>query len=304
MKKYTIYITLLLGIGLSLALWQGCSNDPVLPNNPYDEVDYGTEDPNTATPDPNSLTGIHKNILVPKCNNPGCHDGTFEPDFRTVQSTWSTLVYHSIVKNTPDSSYTYRVIPNDTSASMLIRRLTVEDPALQRMPATGNYVTDAELENIVTWINNGALDAFGLPGTPPNDEPSIFYLGLDTAYNQIDGNRLDNINYNPFIVPADSTLILAWILDDDSTADVDMLVNETKFSLDKDDFSTATSINAVWFEFASLWATTVDVSTWTPGDTVYFRHYVNDGDHAFNTEFPRDESQDAYKTYFSFYIEP
>ena len=291
-------------MGLGLVLWQGCKNEPVIPDNPYDNVDYTDDSTAVQEPDPNTLTGIHKNILVPKCNNPGCHDGTFEPDFRTVQSTWSTLVYHSIVKNTADSAYAYRVVPGDTAASMLIRRLTVEDPALQRMPATGNYVTDVEMDNIVTWINNGALDAFGLPGTPPNDEPIILYIGLDSVFNRIDENRLDNIAFNPFILPAGSTVLLAWIIDDDSTAAANMQVNQTKFSLDMNDFSNATTVNATWIPFASTWVTTVNASSWTPGDTVFFRHYVNDGDHSFNTEFPRDENLDPYKTYFSFYIDP
>lgn len=304
MKKSISILACFLGVALLLGVFQGCKNEPVIPDNPFDGIDYGTDVTPPTPPDPNTIVGIHKNILVPKCNNPGCHDGTFEPDFRTVQSAWSTLVFHDIVKETADSSYDYRVVPGDTSASLLIRRLTIEDPQLQRMPATGDYLTNAELGNVVTWINNGALDPFGLPGTPPNDEPIVLYVGLDSAYNRIDDARVDSISYNPFYVPKNSTLLLAWIYDDDSTAAENMQLNQTKFSLDKDDFSAASTSNALWVSFAGLWITTINTGQYTPGETVYFRHYVNDGDHSFNTEFPRDESPDPYKTYFSFYIQP
>ena len=40
------------------------------------------------------------------------------------------------------------------------------------------------------------------------------------------------------------------------------------------------------------------------GDTIYMRYYVNDGDHTQNTEFPRTDMLDAYKTYAAFYVKP
>ena len=281
MMKFRKYIALLLGVGLLLTLWQGCKNDPVLPDNPFDDIEYPEPDPPAPEPDPNSIVGIHKNILVPKCNNPGCHDGTFEPDFRTVQSAYSTLVYHDIVKQTQDSSYEYRVTPYDTGASLLIRRLLVEDAQLQRMPATGDYLTDAEMGNIITWINNGAPDLAGNIGTAPNDEPTFFYVALNQAFTQIDTARVDSVAYNPFIVENNTSVLLAWIIEDDKTAPQDMQVNQTKFSLDKDDFSNAQTLNASWVPFGGVWVTTVNTSLFTPGSTVYFRHYVNDGDHSF-----------------------
>ena len=61
-----------------------CKKDEV-PENPYDKVDYSTNTNPDPNPDPNSIQGLYKNIFQPKCANPGCHDGTFEPDFRSIE---------------------------------------------------------------------------------------------------------------------------------------------------------------------------------------------------------------------------
>ncbi|MBK7268515.1 MAG: hypothetical protein IPI07_03030, partial [Flavobacteriales bacterium] len=29
----------------------------------------------------------------------GCHDGTFEPEFRTIASAYNSLVYHPVIAN-------------------------------------------------------------------------------------------------------------------------------------------------------------------------------------------------------------
>ena len=80
-----------------LALVISCYKKPTV-DNPFDDVDYLNQ--NTITnEDKYSLSNIHHKILQPKCGTPGCHDGSFEPDFSTLMYTYSTLVYHPIVKN-------------------------------------------------------------------------------------------------------------------------------------------------------------------------------------------------------------
>lgn len=288
-----------------------CKKEEIPPDNPYDSIDR-TEDTNYVyIPDPNSIVGIHQNILTVKCNNPGCHDGTFEPDFRSVQSAWSTLVYHSVVKNTLDSAYTYRVVPGDTGNSMLWRRLTVEDPALQRMPATGDYLTADELENVRQWIANGALDMFGNPASLPNGRPMILnFVALDGNFQTISGpeNRVDSIFYNPFKVNLNQNFTVAMFVEDDSTAIEDLQTNRLKISNRMNDFSSASFVQATYLNVPGfqVWVASVTIS---PGqyqqDSTYFmRYYVNDGDHSTDTEFPRDESLDPYKTYYAFKVNP
>ncbi|HHG86298.1 MAG TPA: hypothetical protein ENJ82_16225 [Bacteroidetes bacterium] len=299
----------LAALALILAV-SACKKEPFIPTNPYDGIDYGDTSQALYTPDPNGITGIYENILRVKCALPGCHDGHFEPDFRSIQSTWSTLVYHKVVKNTADTAYTYRIIPRDTGASMFWRRITTGDAQLQRMPATGDYINASELENIRTWIDNGAPDMFGYYPVLPNNEPDIQAI---VAFNQaftmrLDEreNRLDSVPYYPFKVDPNTTFNVVILVEDDSTALGNLQVNQLKLSLDKNDFSGATTIAANYVNLPGfmVWVAAVSTSPYTQMDTVYMRYYVNDGDQSQNTEFPRDDHPDVYKTYAAFYINP
>lgn len=297
-----VLLALVVGLG-------ACDREEVLPPNPYDGIDYGSEDPDTYQSDPNSIVGIYENILSVKCANPGCHDGHFEPDYRSIQSSWSTLVYHQIVKNTADSAYTFRVIPGDTGASMLWKRISTGNAQLQQMPATGQTLTPGEFDNIRTWIENGARDMFGNLPILPNNEPTILaYVAYNPSFTiryDETPNRLDSIFYNPFKVPANTDISLVWLVNDDSTAIPDMQFNRMRLSLDPDDFSNAQDVNAFYFNIAGgVWIAPINTGSWNVGETVYFRYYINDGDQSFNTEFPRDDQPDPYKTFASFYITP
>lgn len=308
MKK-TPYI-LALAFLATVLMVAACKDEGPLPHNPYDDVDYGDGNTNTYVPDPDGIAGIYENILRKKCNLPGCHDGHFEPDFRSIQSSWSTLVYHDIVKNTADSAYTYRVMPNDTGQSMLWRRITRGDAQLQRMPATGQYLTSAELGHIRNWILTGAKDMFGNYPVLPNGEPNVLgYVAFNTSYTvQLDvtNNRLDSVPYHPFKVDANTSFNVLMLVEDDSTAVNQLQVNQLKLSHDMDNFTGAASVNAFFFTLSgyNVWVCSVNTSQFASGDTIYMRYYVNDGDHAQNTEFPRSDMLDAYKTYAAFYVKP
>src|SRR5688572_16419754 len=101
-----------------------CEKD--FPANPYDNVNDHLDTSQVAVIDPNSFAGIHKNILKPTCANSGCHDGTFEPDYRTLESAYNTLVFHPIVKNDTNNAYQFRVLPGDINMSMIYVRLTTD----------------------------------------------------------------------------------------------------------------------------------------------------------------------------------
>ena len=71
-----------------------------------------------------------------------------------------------------------------------------------------------------------------------------------------------------------------------------------------DNFSGSTVLVATTYVSAySAWLAYLPSVNWPVGTTVYFRIYVNDGHHTNNTEFPRYDSPDYYKTYFSFYVQ-
>lgn len=306
-KSYPAWTGLVLVLLLTAL---GCKKDPVLPPNPYDDVDYNVEIPDPYNPDPNTIVGIYNNVLSVKCANPGCHDGHFEPDFRTIQSSWSTLVYQDIVKNTADSAYQLRVVPGDTGASMLWRRITRGDAALQQMPATGQVVTASEQMNIRNWIENGAKDMFGNVPVPPNNEPQILgYIATSTnfqvRYDEVN-NRRDSVFYNPFKIPSGTSFYVIYLVEDDSTATGDLTVNQLRMSLDMNDFSNSLNSNGFFLTLGgtSGWVVPVNSGDFAVGDTVYMRYYVNDGDHSFNTEFPREDQPEPYKTYSAFYVSP
>jgi hypothetical protein len=297
---------------LMLVVFHSCKKDPV-PHNPYDDVNYGGTTPPTP-PDPNSIVGIHTNILKTRCAKSGCHDGNFEPDFRTVESSYSTLVYHRIIKNSLDSAYTFRVVPYDTAKSNLIARLTrcnyASTSGCDRMPQDiiGQPLEQNLVNNIVNWIKGGAKDMFGSSAVYPNTAPKIIgYLATNQAFTfRYDTIRMNNVFYNPFLLP-DSTMInLIFLVDDDSTSIANMQVNQLKVSTKPDDFSTAWTYNATYMNFPpnEFHLISINTATLPKSDTLFMRYFINDGDHPNNTQFPTNNLVFEYKTYYSFFINP
>jgi len=292
-----------------------CKKDPV-PHNPYDDIIHGN---NTTPipPDPNSIVGIHANILKTRCAKSGCHDGNFEPDFRTVESSYATLVYHKVKKNSLDAKYTFRVVPYDTSRSALYARLTrcnyASTSGCDRMPQDiiGVPLEQALINNIVYWISHGAKDMFGNVPSYPNTEPKIlYYYATDPTYKLnygADTNRMNNVFYNPFYMPNNKTLNLLFFVSDDSTAVSAMQVNTVKISTKADDFSSALSYPATYIYVnasTQFHLATINTGTLPNSDTLFMRYFVNDGDHPVNTQFPTNNLVFQYKTYWSFFVKP
>lgn len=108
---------------------------------------------------------VYQFIFSESCNLNGCHDGSFEPDFSTPASAYQTLLYHPIIKNNKDSAYRFRVVPFDTSASVLYARVSQCCFVNQddRMPqhTIGEALPEVQIQRIAAWIMNGAPDMFG-----------------------------------------------------------------------------------------------------------------------------------------------
>ena len=117
-----------------------------------------------------SYLDIYESIISPKCSVSSCHDGSFEPDYRTAQSAYTTLVYHEVVKNNLQEEFVYRVVPFDTTRSLFFERLTNccfvnegdQMPLLQERMLGQN-----EIAKIANWISDGARDWRGLVPTIP-----------------------------------------------------------------------------------------------------------------------------------------
>ena len=302
---------------LSILLFAiACEKDDVEPDNPFDKIDYGTDVTANDTLNPTSITGLHRNVFLPKCAVPGCHDGHFEPDFRSVQSSYSTLVYAPIVKNNDAGEFTYRVVPGDTALSVLHERVTncCFVNADDRMPQDniGTGLPQTDINNISSWILNGAQAANGSNPVRPDLQPVVaLYVTLNTTFNfeysQL-SNRVDSLIFNPFMLPdsVDSFYFVTFP-EDDITPLADLQVNTLKVSTNKDDFTNAQSFQAVYFDIPGeqpVWLVTVNASAFQAGQTYYMRYYVNDGQHAEDAEFPQNTSIDPYKTYWSFVVTP
>ena len=156
MKKLSFLLLILPLIFLA------CKKD--VPPNPFDEVtNPNGEEEMPVELDPKSLPGLHQNIFKPTCANSGCHDGTFEPDFRTLESTYNTLVNHPVIKNDPANSFTFRVVPSNVDASQLVARVTydIDDnsgimPLSLEPDSDYNEKREEYIQNIKDWITAGA----------------------------------------------------------------------------------------------------------------------------------------------------
>ncbi len=285
-----------------------------LPFNPYDTLNYNSLVVPPTPLDSNSFPGIHQNILKVKCAVPACHDGTFEPDYRTLQSAYNTLVYAPNIKNDAGNHYHYRVVPGDTAASWLYYRITTNDHLLGRMPLY-DTLYPYQIAHIRNWIMDGAKDALGNSPQLTNLQPSIFGV---VAYLPGAGNmRIDTIRgnspINPFMVPANTNVDIWFGIYDDVTITPLLTVNQVKFSTNPFGFTSVTpqnltvqsspfyapafnGSNAPYFMHYVL-----NTSLYQHGDIVFMRVYTKDADHSAATEIP-DNSSIYLASYMSFVV--
>ncbi len=302
------------GVGLLLLFISSCSKEA--PINPFD--DPANQPPDTTangdTLDPNSFAGLHYNIFKPTCANSGCHDGSFEPDFRTIESSYNTLVYHPIIKNNPAGSFVYRVVPYNVSQSIIMHRLTVDIDGISGiMPLALSPNSDwpekreQYLQNITTWIQNGAKDMFGNIPVPGNKTPQ--FLGV-VGFANGGGSPLPIVD-NIMRVPLGSASVTVWFsIADDSTATQNLTYNKIKISPLPFGFDTIpeTDLTVVsspitqegFFGDDVLYyhKTVIDL-TEHPEDQIFMRIYVKDPQHN-PVEIPADGSLQYITNYFSF----
>ena len=291
--------------------------------NPYSNIDYGSN-PSDIPVDSASYLGLHKYIFAKKCAVPACHDGAFEPDFRTIEGSYNSLVYHSVIKNNAANDFTYRVVPGDTALSWLHERVTTDDPVLGKMPLY-DVLPQNQIKHIETWILNGAKNVFdvapNLPDLQPTNGGVIAYIN-DTSGNRIDTARDNVISAMKF--PQNTTIQL-WFLLYDTDQNGNFLPgynfshNKIKISDHPFDFTGVPDNNLTVLpaltpamlpisfgngtQLAPYYHSyTINTANFTPGRTYYMRVYVKDVNHTFNTEIPEHGSQVYLITYFSFTI--
>ncbi|MEM1319907.1 MAG: hypothetical protein AAGG75_06590 [Bacteroidota bacterium] len=329
MKKLFFYI---LGFGLLIAACEDSTSTtdlpgPETPFNPFDTVNYDETMVPTTPVDSNTFLGLHTYIFSTSCNLPACHDGTFEPDFRTIQSAYNTLVYHPVKKNFPVDSVPFRVTPGDPALSMIYRRLTEHNPPnFERMPSSGIPLPEENIALIKNWIEAGAPDIYGNLPELSSTQPVCYGL---LAYNEA-GERIDTIRgsflYNPFRVSPSDGKITLWFLFADQTPEGEtvfgneLTYNKLRVSADvtfrsSDEFSMQIPfipqlVNSAFSQPIAQVVPYYQNVTIDPfalgygvGDIVYLRTYVQDSDHDEPTEIPENDTQFAIQTYFAFSIQ-
>jgi len=297
-------------LGLIISLFfMNCTEDD-LSLNPYDEIDYSDTTLVIDTLLATSFVKLHRDVLGPSCNVMGCHDGSFEPDFRTVQSSYNTLVYHPVLKNNLDETFTYRVVPGDTANSVLHERLTncCFVNTNDRMPQDniGNSLPQEELYKVANWILDGAKDITGVIPNEPNNLPNIkYYYVTNASYDSTySDNREDDIFYKSFLMPANEQVNFVFRVTDDNTNSGAMLVNELSISEDRDDFTNSIDVTAQIFESTyHVWLLAFNTSSLQIGETYFFRYTINDGENAENTIYPNNQTPVIYKSMWSFTVQ-
>ena len=309
-------------------------NPPELPANPFDSIDYSVEVIDPAEIDPESFLGIHEFILSKSCAEPGCHDGSFEPDFRTVQSSYNTLMYHDVFKNyyppvDGKDPLPARVVPGEPELSMFFHRVAYDNPPnFEQMPATNIPLEDEEIEIIRRWILDGAKDAFGTEAMATSPQPNCY--GVAAFLPNINDYRVDTIRanqvYAPFFTIVNQDVTLWFLFTDDAlfgefSFGQGLTYNKIQLSSDQYDFSNAIELDLevapAPLTLASAYSQPFFIFpleythrvTFNPGalgfeadDLVYIRTFTQDEDHDEPTEIPNKWSNYLIQNYFSFFL--
>tara|TARA_B110000444_G_scaffold161392_1_gene150828 strand:+ start:26 stop:925 length:900 start_codon:yes stop_codon:yes gene_type:complete len=291
---------------LIISFLVSCTNDELL-LNPYDGIDYSDTTLVIDTLSPNSFVKLHRDVLGPSCNVMGCHDGTFEPDFRTVESSYNTLVYHPIIKNNLADEFTYRVVPEDTALSVLHERLTncCFVNTNDRMPQDniGNSLPTADLDAVSAWILDGAKDITGAIPSEPNNFPNIKYFSaMDADYDSTySDNRVQF--YMPFLMPENEQVNFIFKVNDDHTNAGNMSTNQLSISEYSDDFSNAIIATAVTFEQTNkVWLLPINTAILQSEKTYFMRYAISD-EQGQTTTYPNNNTSYVYKSMWSFTVQ-
>ncbi len=285
-----------------------------LPPNPFEPYTNPDTTPTNTVPniDPKSFAGMHQTIFRPTCANSGCHDGTFEPDYRTIESTYNTLVLQKAIQT--QGSNDMRVVPGNPDASLLYLRLTQEIgsgvmPLALEPNSDWNLKKTEYINNIRNWIQNGAKDMFGNAPQNGNLQPSMQGVMAFVTGNSTSLDREPNSGI--LVVPPGTSSLDIWFsLTDDNAQAIDLQGNTIQFSTNPNDFSAANSQNMQvlspimgtgYFggQVAFTHKATLNLAQYAAGTTVFFRIYVKDPQQTATTEIPAEGSATYIKQYFA-----
>lgn len=283
-------------IALLLAVLVSCRKPD--PENPYEGL-VSTPETTVDVDDlpVGNFAWLHGKVFLPTCANSGCHDGTFEPEFLTISSSYNSLVNHAVIANDAAFSFEHRVVPGDVSASFLHERMTVEIPNTSgMMPLTTEPESDWEelrdfyIQQVEAWIDGGAPDMWGTLPPDGNDFPPQVdgFLAFPTGTTAVPFERdPDEADITPYQVTA-GVLDLWFAVSDDQATVEELTGSHLKMSDVFHDFSDVSAETPLTLQngFSGSGLTggtvqfrykaTVDLSGFPSDSTVWLRTYWNE----------------------------
>ncbi|MEL6671474.1 MAG: hypothetical protein AAFR61_04755 [Bacteroidota bacterium] len=296
--------------------WWGCNSVP--PEGPFWTGETPPDTLEALNLIPDQIEGLHAQVFRPTCANAGCHDGNFEPDFRTIESTYSSLVLQAPIKNDPNQVLAARVQPWSVENSVLWVRLNRDiDGQSGIMPLVVDPDSDwleektQHLASIRSWIEKGAPDMFGQTPQEGQLPPRIqgMIMGQHASVNYL--NRKGGSG--PVIWPA--SLGAGWLylsLQASHSQGQPLQGAKVKFSQRMNDFEADTtlallpltdSFKAAGFLEDSVQYTHkvwIDIEAFPASRQMFVRVEMQDPDFPDLAELPQTESPDYLKVYFSF----
>lgn len=135
---------LLLTFSLLFIIMIGCTETNILEPEP---------EPDPSIPF-SKFSSIQEKVFSPRCDRPGCH-GTTNTQANLLLGegeAYQNLVgVQSII-----FPVLKRVLPDSSSQSLLIKILKGE--VSPRMPLEGDFLSDAVIDSIAKWIDDGAIN--------------------------------------------------------------------------------------------------------------------------------------------------
>ena len=296
---------------LGLFLFSACESDGPTIKNPFPNG-KDTQTTQKDTWNYRTIQGLHAGLFKPTCANSGCHDGNFEPDFRTVESSYYSLVNQPVIKPDLAGKYGFRVVPFSSSTSMLPHRMVLDlNGNSGIMPlsleSNSNYPIekDSWLVRLNDWIDNGAKDWVGRTPEAIDFPPQI--LGVQFLVN---GNPLSRTGkYEAAQILAGQSPEIWISLADDKTP-INNLKNVTlNWSTDPANFDSSKEVpmNAgpnkdllglLNTTTTYFWNAVYDGSKNIENDVVWFRVTVSDSKNK-DYRIPNPNSMFLLKTYFA-----
>ena len=304
-------------------VFQACKKDGEI--NPYDNPNLNSPEDTTTNyfPDATAFQALHSNIFIPTCANSGCHDGAFEPDFRTIESSYNTLVYQPVIKNDNGNTYDFRVKPSNSDKSILYKRLIEDIDGISGiMPLSAEYNAEhywfdhkeEYIQNIKDWIDNGAKDMFGNLPLQPNNIPE-----MRGAIAFVTGQNIPLSREMPrgtIYVPSSANSIDLWFsVHDDILTSNELSYNKIKFSTNLFNFENKPEFplevitppkNETGYYLSTTddfyHKYTLDMSTFNLGDIVFIKIYVKDDVNPV-TEIPSNGSDYNIVKHFTFTVQ-